>query len=150
MAVAVSHNVATVWRSGSMSVTSIQQNYNPYEGDEPLLATAAQRTRTLWKHALFNKEGHVKSKYRICFFLVIVVTLGASLGAAQSKELPKILILATGGTIAGAAATGTQAGYTSGAVTIDAMLSGNMNKVSLRAAPTQRRRASWLSEAAGS
>ncbi len=31
-------------------------------------------------------------------------------------------ILATGGTIAGAAATGTQSGYTSGAVTIDAML----------------------------
>jgi L-asparaginase len=32
------------------------------------------------------------------------------------------VILATGGTIAGAAATGTQAAYTSGAVTIDAML----------------------------
>jgi L-asparaginase len=32
------------------------------------------------------------------------------------------VILATGGTIAGAAASGTQAGYTSGAVTIDAML----------------------------
>jgi L-asparaginase len=65
----------------------------------------------------------VKSKYRSCFFLVIVVTLGGSLGSvAQSKELPKIVILATGGTIAGAAATGTQAGYTSGAVTIDAML----------------------------
>jgi len=65
----------------------------------------------------------VKSKYRICFFLVIVVTLGGSLGSlAQTKELPNIVILATGGTIAGAAATGTQAGYTSGAVTIDAML----------------------------
>jgi len=35
---------------------------------------------------------------------------------------PNIVILATGGTIAGAAATGTQSGYTSGAVTIDAML----------------------------
>ena len=32
------------------------------------------------------------------------------------------MILATGGTIAGAAATGTQAGYTSGAVNIDAMI----------------------------
>src|ERR1700739_3001135 len=40
----------------------------------------------------------------------------------QGKQLPIIVILATGGTIAGAAATGTQAGYTSGAVTIDAML----------------------------
>src|SRR4030095_13810989 len=35
---------------------------------------------------------------------------------------PNVTILATGGTIAGAAATGTQAGYTSGAVTIDAMV----------------------------
>ncbi len=41
---------------------------------------------------------------------------------SQEKQLPNIVILATGGTIAGAAATGTQAGYTSGAVTIDAML----------------------------
>ena len=38
------------------------------------------------------------------------------------KKLPNVVILATGGTIAGAAATGTQSGYTSGAVTIDAML----------------------------
>ncbi len=35
---------------------------------------------------------------------------------------PNVVILATGGTIAGAAATGTQSGYKSGAVTIDAML----------------------------
>jgi L-asparaginase len=34
------------------------------------------------------------------------------------------VILATGGTIAGAAATGTQAGYTSGAVGIDTMIAG--------------------------
>jgi L-asparaginase len=40
---------------------------------------------------------------------------------AQQKKA-NIVILATGGTIAGAAASGTQAGYTSGAVTIDAML----------------------------
>jgi L-asparaginase len=40
----------------------------------------------------------------------------------QARKLPNIVILATGGTIAGAAATGTQAAYTSGAVTIDAML----------------------------
>src|SRR4029077_17147234 len=41
---------------------------------------------------------------------------------AQQPKVPQIAILATGGTIAGAAATGTQSGYTSGAVTIDAML----------------------------
>src|ERR1700745_3067318 len=50
-------------------------------------------------------------------------TLGSSLSSvAQNRTLPTIVILATGGTIAGVAATGTQAGYTSGAVTIDAML----------------------------
>lgn len=46
-------------------------------------------------------------------------------GAEQNTEQKKpanVVILATGGTIAGAAATGTQSGYTSGAVTIDAML----------------------------
>ena len=42
--------------------------------------------------------------------------------ARRKPQKPNIVILATGGTIAGAAATGTQSGYTSGAVTIDAML----------------------------
>ncbi|MBL0714402.1 MAG: type II asparaginase [Desulfosarcina sp.] len=35
---------------------------------------------------------------------------------------PRVMILATGGTIAGAAETGTQAGYTSGQVSIEAMI----------------------------
>lgn len=39
------------------------------------------------------------------------------------KALPNVVILATGGTIAGAGGTGVQAAYTSGAVTIDAMVS---------------------------
>jgi L-asparaginase len=42
--------------------------------------------------------------------------------AVADQNKPHVTILATGGTIAGAAATGTQSGYTSGAVTIDAML----------------------------
>ena len=40
----------------------------------------------------------------------------------RAEQKPNVVILATGGTIAGAAATGTQSGYKSGAVTIDAML----------------------------
>lgn len=40
----------------------------------------------------------------------------------KEAALPNIVILATGGTIAGTAATGAQQGYTSGQVTIDAML----------------------------
>ncbi len=54
--------------------------------------------------------------------VLAVVLLLSGLCSAQQKKLPNIVILATGGTIAGAAATGTQAGYTSGAVTIDSMI----------------------------
>jgi L-asparaginase len=50
------------------------------------------------------------------FLLISVFVL------AQTKQLPNVTILATGGTIAGAAASGTQSGYTSGQVTIDAMI----------------------------
>src|SRR5690349_21519325 len=57
-------------------------------------------------------------RYQLVLFLVLV---SVQCAAAQAKK-SNIVILATGGTIAGAAATGTQAGYTSGAVTIDAMI----------------------------
>ena len=53
--------------------------------------------------------------------LVVLVLLSAQYATAQPKK-PNVVILATGGTIAGAAASGTQAAYTSGAVTIDAMI----------------------------
>jgi L-asparaginase len=57
-------------------------------------------------------------------FVVLVSLALVPLASAQQPPAgkPNIVILATGGTIAGAAATGTQSGYTSGAVTIDAML----------------------------
>ena len=54
--------------------------------------------------------------------LAVVALVAAGQVSAQQQRKPNIVILATGGTIAGAAASGTQAGYTSGAVTIDAML----------------------------
>jgi L-asparaginase len=53
--------------------------------------------------------------------LILLLTL-AIVPYSLAQKLPNIVILATGGTIAGAAASGTQSGYTSGAVTIDAML----------------------------
>jgi L-asparaginase len=53
--------------------------------------------------------------------ITFIALVSIQFAAAQSKK-PNVVILATGGTIAGAAATGTQAGYTSGAVTIDAMI----------------------------
>ena len=48
--------------------------------------------------------------------------VGTSLIFAQNADLPNVVILATGGTIAGSAETGTQAGYTSGKLGIDAMI----------------------------
>ena len=56
----------------------------------------------------------------IVWMAAAVVVMSANLAFAQRK--PNVTILATGGTIAGAAATGTQSGYTSGAVNIDAMV----------------------------
>ncbi len=53
--------------------------------------------------------------------ITLLVFVSVQYSAAQMKK-PSVVILATGGTIAGAAATGTQAGYTSGAVTIDSMI----------------------------
>lgn len=54
-------------------------------------------------------------------FLTITLSVACQ-GALGQTSKPNIVVLATGGTIAGAAATGTQSSYTSGKVTIDAML----------------------------
>ncbi len=67
----------------------------------------------------------MNTKRSIGALWLAALALGACQTAgAQSTpaKKPTVVILATGGTIAGAAATGTQSGYTSGAVTIDAML----------------------------
>jgi L-asparaginase len=58
---------------------------------------------------------------RTLILFALLLTLGTSQYAFAQKK-SNIVILATGGTIAGAAASGTQAAYTSGAVTIDAMI----------------------------
>ena len=63
----------------------------------------------------------MRSKQRPAFLLAIILFIAGAQSAVAQKK-PNIVILATGGTIAGAAATGTQAGYKSGAVTIDAMI----------------------------
>ena len=61
-------------------------------------------------------------RYRFLLYLVVLLAIGTQLTPAQQKALPNIVVLATGGTIAVSAPTGTQSAYTSGAVTIDAML----------------------------
>ena len=57
----------------------------------------------------------------VAVMAAVVAAVSAPNASAQARK-PNVVILATGGTIAGAAATGTQSGYTSGAVTIDAMI----------------------------
>ena len=57
---------------------------------------------------------------RIPLALAVLLTVVTCQYAIAQKKY--VVILATGGTIAGAAASGTQAAYTSGAVTIDAMI----------------------------
>ena len=64
----------------------------------------------------------MKRENRIFYLLAILLVLVAGQYAAAQPKKPNVVILATGGTIAGAAASGTQSAYTSGAVTIDAMI----------------------------
>src|SRR5262245_12772558 len=53
---------------------------------------------------------------------LIVVAAACAQSGAQSGKKPKVIIVATGGTIAGAAASGTSAGYQSGAVGVDILI----------------------------
>ena len=53
--------------------------------------------------------------------LLFIIAIAPNL-FAQNKDLPNVVILATGGTIAGSAESGTQAGYTSGQVGIETMI----------------------------
>jgi L-asparaginase len=64
----------------------------------------------------------MKSFHKNWIAMAIVALLAYTHAVPAQTKRPNIIILATGGTIAGAAATGTQAGYQSGAVTIDAMI----------------------------
>ena len=61
----------------------------------------------------------MKRMHRSHIGLFVLVLLASWPGAlAQGKKLPNVVILATGGTIAGAPASGTPAGYTSRAVAL--------------------------------
>src|SRR6187397_2932558 len=74
-----------------------------------------------------RSKGDVNMKSSVKTFAVLLLTFALANVQAVSAETNgkrNVVILATGGTIAGAAATGTQAGYTSGAVNIDTMIAG--------------------------
>ncbi|HEY6171581.1 MAG TPA: type II asparaginase [Candidatus Kapabacteria bacterium] len=59
----------------------------------------------------------INKQFRAAILMVALLAAGV-----VQAQLPKVVILATGGTIAGTAASSTTAGYTSGQVTIDAMV----------------------------
>ena len=61
-------------------------------------------------------------KMRVFNLTLLLVVLLAVTAGAQDSKLPKVVILATGGTIAGAAETRTTAGYESGQVSVDVLL----------------------------
>ena len=54
--------------------------------------------------------------------LAFVLSIHATPLLGQTTNLPKVMILATGGTIAGSAESQTSVGYTSGAVTVDVLI----------------------------
>jgi L-asparaginase len=64
----------------------------------------------------------MKQLHKVSVLFIVFLLVAACQNPLAENRKPNIVILATGGTIAGAAATGTQSAYTSGAVTIDAML----------------------------
>jgi L-asparaginase len=68
------------------------------------------------------KTNRLTLKYAAATLVVVLAVFVTCQQQQAAPAKPKIVILATGGTIAGAAATGTQVGYTSGQVTIDAMI----------------------------
>jgi L-asparaginase len=63
---------------------------------------------------------------RFAVSLMLALVLGVTSGVAQDRPaqatLPTVVVLATGGTIAGAAASDVQAGYTSGQVGVEQLL----------------------------
>jgi L-asparaginase len=58
----------------------------------------------------------------VCIALSCIAAAGAQTMPAASGSLPKVVVLATGGTIAGAAASDVQAAYTSGQVGVEQLL----------------------------
>jgi L-asparaginase len=63
--------------------------------------------------------------------LTILLLIVCVIGYGQTKKLPNVVILATGGTIAGAGASSTGSAYTSGQVKIEAMIDAVPNIRSL-------------------
>src|SRR5688572_26363043 len=57
----------------------------------------------------------MKKQFAIYLFLLMVIQV-------QAQQLPRIIILATGGTIAGAGASADRAGYTAGKIPVEDLI----------------------------
>ena len=77
-----------------------------------------------------------------CLTIVAAVTASGTALAQQSGSLPKIRVLATGGTIAGAQASASDYGYKSGAYDVNALSRPYRTWTSWRSSPASRWRAS--------
>ena len=64
----------------------------------------------------------MKKEFKIYMLIALLLTVIIPFSQAQKKDLPNVVILATGGTIAGTGESATGSAYTSGKVTIDAMI----------------------------
>src|SRR5436190_15166752 len=73
-------------------------------------------------HSASLGKGRVMKRLRRIQSLFLVLALAAACKYSLAQNKKNIVILATGGTIAGAGGTGTQSSYTSGAVGIDTMV----------------------------
>jgi L-asparaginase len=66
-----------------------------------------------------------KRHFTLLFVAILTAALSSGVGSsrlAAQGELPNVVVLATGGTIAGAAASDVQAGYTSGQLGVDQLI----------------------------
>ena len=79
------------------------------------------------RKAAMSYRHHTGRLVVACFSVVVLACagdaqVGAQAGAQAARTLPTIVVLATGGTIAGAAGSNVQAGYTSGQVGVDQLI----------------------------
>src|SRR3954468_1969356 len=83
--------------------------------------------RSSWRIAMWNSEARTR-QIRFAVIVSLLVVAASARATAQGADgngkdpLPHVVVLATGGTIAGAAASDVQAGYSSGQVGVEQLL----------------------------
>ena len=70
-------------------------------------------------------------RFRVSKLVLVAAIVAAGAATAQSKSLPRVKVLATGGTIAGAQASATDYGYKSGAYDVNTLIAAvpNLDKL---------------------